>query len=409
MRCPKQPPAEEARHAPLLQQLGGPGMLWPPYPPVPQPFPPQIPRLGERPSWFQGLVAAVSKEIKDSEKKAAAEDSRKENATAPAGLSVEDEKALVDALKKQKQGVMTMEQVFRELSQKYGRTEAEWKTFFFANYERLTSQIDLHSNVGRASVDNSSSNGSVASRTRSSSARNRSSQSSTGTALSTLSDSCKESDPESESESESESEMEWEELSSSDKSDGSPPRAKAKSTTKASPIGTAGTKPARGAKPAFAPVTDADLRAMAQYRFEHDDDGEPGRYSTPRWREFADRPERVPPAQNHKRTLKAWTCVPRNHKHATAIDRYVEEDLRRGDVAESKPVFPLHPQEPQNTLQTTALYPGARMQGQVQDTIEAKQDVKMGAEKENKNTARAGRDVNVDRMEIIDLTGEKEE
>ena len=48
-------------------------------------------------------------------------------------------------------------------------------------------------------------------------------------------------------------------------------------------------RPARARNPVK--VTDADLRAMAQYIFEKGDDAEVRRYSYPRWREFAERPE----------------------------------------------------------------------------------------------------------------------
>ena len=69
-------------------------------------FPPQVPGLpvGERPSWFQGLVAAVSKEIKDSQKKAAAAADNAHARMNAVPASVEHEKALVDALKKQRDG-----------------------------------------------------------------------------------------------------------------------------------------------------------------------------------------------------------------------------------------------------------------------------------------------------------------
>ena len=78
-------------------------------PPFSQMLPP-VPGPGERPLWFQALVEAVSKEIKHDEK----------NSKAGVGdedLSAEDEKALIDALKKRGEGGSTMQQVFKELSQ----------------------------------------------------------------------------------------------------------------------------------------------------------------------------------------------------------------------------------------------------------------------------------------------------
>ena len=45
------------------------------------------------------------------------------------------------------------------------------------------------------------------------------------------------------------------------------------------------------AGPLPAPVTEEDLRAMAQYLFEKRDDGDIRRYNSLRWREFAQRPE----------------------------------------------------------------------------------------------------------------------
>ena len=83
-------------------------------PPLPQ-FPPQIATPGESSLWFEGLVTAVSKKIKDDKRRAAPEDVNKN--AAPANLSIENKRALVSALRRQKEGELTMEQVFRELSQ----------------------------------------------------------------------------------------------------------------------------------------------------------------------------------------------------------------------------------------------------------------------------------------------------
>lgn len=45
------------------------------------------------------------------------------------------------------------------------------------------------------------------------------------------------------------------------------------------------------AGPLPAPVTEEDLRAMAQYLLKKGDDGDIRRYNSLRWREFAQRPE----------------------------------------------------------------------------------------------------------------------
>ena len=110
-------------HLLLLQPAGSRvSQGWPPYPPQPafnpwlaSHYPPQIPVPGEPSVWFEGLVTAVSKRIKENEQKATADDIDKN--AAPANLSIENKNALVDALRKQKEGKLTMEQVFRELSQ----------------------------------------------------------------------------------------------------------------------------------------------------------------------------------------------------------------------------------------------------------------------------------------------------
>ena len=131
MRCPKPPLKGEVQQTQVPQQLGL-GFFCPPCPPQPSfnpspyhmagsilpqsQFPLQIPGQAERSTWFQELVTAVSKQIKDDERSATEEHASKKNA-APANLSVEDEDALVDALEKQKKGEVTMEQAFRELSQ----------------------------------------------------------------------------------------------------------------------------------------------------------------------------------------------------------------------------------------------------------------------------------------------------
>ena len=129
MRFPQQPralPGEVPQTQLLQQQQARPGVFpgpgWPLYPQQPafdpwltSHYPPQILALGEPSVWFEGLVTAVSKRIKENEQKATADDIDKN--AAPANLSIENENALVDALRRQKEGKLTMEQVFRELSQ----------------------------------------------------------------------------------------------------------------------------------------------------------------------------------------------------------------------------------------------------------------------------------------------------
>ena len=131
MRCPKPPLKGEVQQTQVPQQLGL-GFFCPPCPPQPSfnpspyhmagsilpqsQFPLQIPGQAERSTWFQELVAAVSKQIKDGEKSAAEGYGSKTN-VGPGNLSVEDEEALIEALEKQKKGRITMEQAFRELDQ----------------------------------------------------------------------------------------------------------------------------------------------------------------------------------------------------------------------------------------------------------------------------------------------------
>ncbi len=79
----------------------------------PQLLPP-VSAPGEQTPWFQVLVAAVSKTIKDDEKNSAAEvpDAKQ----ADKEMSPEDEKMLIEALKKWKEGELKMPEVFEELS-----------------------------------------------------------------------------------------------------------------------------------------------------------------------------------------------------------------------------------------------------------------------------------------------------
>ncbi|PIL23001.1 hypothetical protein GSI_14308 [Ganoderma sinense ZZ0214-1] len=82
------------------------------------------------------------------------------------------------------------------------------------------------------------------------------------------------------------------------------------------------------------PVTREDLRAMALYLFEKGDDrAGPDtlrRRNFALWREFAARPE------NRKRTLDAWTSIPRlRPKHAAEIERYLKVFQKDADAAKS--------------------------------------------------------------------------
>ena len=90
------------------------GMMAPQYPaiaPMLQQAPPpaQFPAPADQP-WFQALVSAVSKAVmKDIEKLNAPP------AAAPADLSPENEKILIDALKKGKEDKLPMDRIFQDL------------------------------------------------------------------------------------------------------------------------------------------------------------------------------------------------------------------------------------------------------------------------------------------------------
>ncbi|KAM5543653.1 hypothetical protein V8D89_002904 [Ganoderma adspersum] len=375
--------------------FGGCGVFpdWPTYPPQPvfnrwmTSHYPMVPDLSEPSAWFEGLVTAVSKKIEDDEKKAAVDDIDKKRA-ALTDISIGDEKALVDALRKQKEGKLTMEQVFRELSQTYGHTDLEWTAWFFANYERLISKVDLNANARRASADEPGDSARfitpVASRTRSSSI-NRSSRFSTIAAVNTLTDSHEE-----ESFTDPESELE---------SDGSPPardahqlRARMTGNTKTPQPEEEPACPARK----YTPVTDEDLRAMARYQLEQGDDDDVRRYGHVCWREFARRPE------NRKRTLAAWICIPRRLNHAAAIDRYVREYQLLAEVVECKPILPVVSPQQQNDSSSGV----AGMQfGIAVEMIPDQEDGSGGSE--NSSVTRAGGAA--DLIDLIDLTCEKEE
>ena len=90
------------------------GMMAPQYPAM-APAPPQAPPQAQFPApadqpWFQALVAAVSEAvIKDIEKLNAPP------AAVSADLSPENEKILIDALKKGKENKLSMERIFQDL------------------------------------------------------------------------------------------------------------------------------------------------------------------------------------------------------------------------------------------------------------------------------------------------------
>ncbi|KAI1789270.1 hypothetical protein LXA43DRAFT_1022027 [Ganoderma leucocontextum] len=111
-----------------------------PMPPQPPPLP-QVPPPAEQP-WFQALVAAVSKEVrKDVDKQKAP----------PADLSPEDEKKLVDAIKKGREDKLPMERIFEQLSQKHGYTEVVWKSWFATNVDKVYPKTLPQASFDRAS------------------------------------------------------------------------------------------------------------------------------------------------------------------------------------------------------------------------------------------------------------------
>ncbi|KAM5543658.1 hypothetical protein V8D89_002909, partial [Ganoderma adspersum] len=384
-------------------QPGGLGVFWLPYPPQPvfnpwmgspypivgqlsgqTPFLHQSPGPGECSGLFQWLVAAVSKEIKDNEQKAAKKDVDKKNAV-PNNLSIENEKALIDALREQKEGKLTMEQLTSTI---------EWKTWFFANYERLISKVDPNPKVGRASEDGSGSTSfisPVASHSHSASI-NWSPQSSTISIANTLPDSCEE------------SESGWEELSSFDEISTSHkyhklppqschvPKLCVETTINTNTPSTPVDKPVRRARNRVL-VTDEDLHMMVLYRFERGDDCEVHRYSYSCWHGFAQRPE----VSVRLLMLAAWTCVPRVPSHADAIDRYVREYQLQAEVPESKPPLSILPPT-KGGSQVSSLGNGT----QFGLTYTGAQ----GDSKGLKNVTSASQSVGW--MEIIDLTGERE-
>ncbi|KAI1789251.1 hypothetical protein LXA43DRAFT_1096539 [Ganoderma leucocontextum] len=381
-----------------LQQPASLGAVWPQYPPqgifnpgIAQihqhypamvPMPPQSlpqspiparPVPGEQPPWFQALVAAVSKELKSGEKKAVERDVDKEN-MASALLSAEDEKALIDGLKKWKEGGMKMQQVFEELSQKNGHPEIVWKTWFIANFERLNSKVILNPNAEHASACSTGSTGSrsqAASRTRSTSS-NRPLRSSTLTATNERRHSRDE--PQSEREESSDDSDQGSTYRDSDRFGPRDPATKGRKTT---PIG----RPPRAYKQRT-PVTDADLRAIALYMFQKGDRPETRPHPLSYWREFAQRPE-----NRRKRTLDAWHSIPRKPAHAAAIERYVEKHQRAAERARSE-----------NKLMASPSGAGIR---------HAKVAGRSMQDRPSLKRKKASQDMDLDY--IIDLTDEKEE
>ncbi len=111
-----------------LQQSGLPsGALWPPCTQIVFNIgmaPPYYPTMGPMPPWQPQFLpqlqemTTISREHKEDGNKMAARDVDKGKA-APADLSAEDEKTLIDALKRWKveDGLTTLQQVFEELGQ----------------------------------------------------------------------------------------------------------------------------------------------------------------------------------------------------------------------------------------------------------------------------------------------------
>ena len=87
--------------------------LSPQSPPLPRSL---LPALGEQPLCFQPLAAAVSKDVKHTVTKPTRRDVDRRTAV-PANLSAEDERILINALKRQKERKLTMQKVFEELIQ----------------------------------------------------------------------------------------------------------------------------------------------------------------------------------------------------------------------------------------------------------------------------------------------------
>ncbi|TBU22057.1 hypothetical protein BD311DRAFT_792402 [Dichomitus squalens] len=75
-------------------------------------------------------------------------------------------------------------------------------------------------------------------------------------------------------------------------------------------------------------VSDAELRAMALYKFEHAAKWENNTRKYPLWRDFANSPENI-----HKRTSEEWRGIAMNRKYANIIRRYVEEHRAHANVA----------------------------------------------------------------------------
>ncbi|KAM5543676.1 hypothetical protein V8D89_002927 [Ganoderma adspersum] len=113
------------------------GMMAPQYPAI-APILPQAPQQAQFPApadqpWFQALVTAVSTAVmKDIEKLNAPP------AAAPADkLSPDNEKILIDALKKGKEDKLPMERIFQDLCKKHGYTENVWMKWFATNVDKL--------------------------------------------------------------------------------------------------------------------------------------------------------------------------------------------------------------------------------------------------------------------------------
>ncbi|PIL30126.1 hypothetical protein GSI_07732 [Ganoderma sinense ZZ0214-1] len=286
---------------------------------------PPVPAFGEQTPSFQTLVAAVSRSIQDDERSVPIDVIDMD----PEEMSSEDERALIEALKKWKGGELRMPEVFEALSKTNGHTEtggygspllvvdrltmaAEWKTWFITNFEKLNSKVDLtpttQQRVSAGGTPATAFGGNGTSRNRPGAKRQPSRSSATRR------------------------------MDEHPRSRSAPRAASARRRSrhvikKSGPKTTSKwTRVLSRAGEHPCPVTPEDLRAMAQYLFEKGDDDPDTlrRYNSARWREFAARPE------NHKRTLDGWACIPRLHpKHAAEIERYLKGFQKDADTAKS--------------------------------------------------------------------------
>ncbi|PIL30180.1 hypothetical protein GSI_07758 [Ganoderma sinense ZZ0214-1] len=319
---------------------------------------PPVPALGEQTPSFQTLVAAVSRSIQDDERSVslAVIDAESED------MSSEDEKALVDTLKKWKDGVLRMPEVFEVLSKTNGHTEmggyhsthslpadgltgaTEWKTWFITNFEKLNAKVDLTPTTqervsagASASTQTTVSGGNGTSRNRAGVKRQLSRSSATRRMNERpRSRKAPASAPQDlGGDVDGSPSRDWCHVSDSPAprvASVRQRRSRRVTNTKGNKTIPNWTRVLSRAGDHSCPVTLEDLRAMARYLFEKGDDDPDTlrRYNFARWREFAARPE------NRKRTLAGWACIaPLSRKHAADIERYLKEYQRDAEDARS--------------------------------------------------------------------------